>query len=255
MPNSKPASYSDSGRHRNAQEQMAILATYYRWIFSHFKPPYGDCVLDAGCGIGNATEFLLPHASQVVACDIDQGNLDRLCDRFPGDSGLLMECVDLDSNELEGLKGHRFSSIVCLDFLEHINDDRRLLRHFHSVSKVGARLLLKVPAGPRLYCSIDRASGHYRRYAQRQLTRLLQEAGWDPLFVRPMNLAGILPYWINGKLRGQRRNFSRTFSPQFLRLIAKLMPLLQFMDQVGPAFGLSLVAEAAHRTKPEFNSR
>lgn len=235
----------DLRSHRDAQERMAILAPYYHWTFSHFKPPYGECVLDAACGIGNATSFLLANASQVVACDNDRKNLESLQGRIGASSRLLVECLDMDSASLEKLGRYRFSTIVCFDFLEHVEDDRCLLRRFHAISGDGARLLVKVPAGPNLYCAIDQASGHYRRYSRRQLTSVLEESGWNPLFVKPMNLAGTLAYWINGKFRGHRTNFSRTFAPRSLRLIARIVPLFQGLDRIlGPPIGLSLVAEA-----------
>lgn len=248
MPISEASRETDSRGHRDAQERMALLTPYYHWIFSHFTPPCGRCVLDAACGIGNATDLLLSHASRVIACDNDRGSLEELEKRFGNDSRLVVEYLNLDSVEISKLAKHKISSIVCFDFLEHVEDDRHLLRSFHAVSGEGTRLLLKVPAGPHLYCGIDQASGHYRRYARRQLTSVLRESGWDPLFVKPMNVAGTIPYWIKGKLGGRRTNFSRTFTRRRLRLIAKMMPLLRFLDRVvGPPFGLSLVAEAVRK--------
>ena len=55
-------------------------------------------------------------------------------------------------------------SCVCLNVLEHIEDDRRRSQAWHPCSTPGGVIVLLVPAFPALYGPIDRNLGHCRRY-------------------------------------------------------------------------------------------
>ena len=56
---------------------------------------------------------------------------------------------------MEDLRGERLDSIVCLNVLEHIEDDRTTLQNFASVLSPGGHLVLLVPALEALYGTLD----------------------------------------------------------------------------------------------------
>ena len=60
-----------------------------------------------------------------------------------------------------GAVGTGYDTVICSNVLEHIEDDVRALRNIRTLLKPGGRLLLYVPATPRLYCAIDRHVGHH----------------------------------------------------------------------------------------------
>jgi 2-polyprenyl-3-methyl-5-hydroxy-6-metoxy-1,4-benzoquinol methylase len=227
--------------HLAANRQMAHLAPYYRWVLELAEGRLGARVLDAGCGIGNFVEVLRGVADEVLAVDLNPANLAVLRRRFAGVSGVEVLQADLDLQRDE-LAARAVDSIVCLDVLEHIEDDRRLLASFHDIVRPGGVLFVKVPAVPWLYGSIDIASDHHRRYSRRELVGKAREAGWNVRKARYMNLAGVLPYFLKSRVLKKQAALSNTYSPRQIELIARSMRLVRLLDRVsGPPLGQSLV--------------
>jgi SAM-dependent methyltransferase len=230
--------------HADALQRMQLLRAYYEWVLELVRPHVGRRVLDAGCGIGNFTAVLEPLAEYVLAVDLSQENLKLLRARFSSSTVVEVAAHDLDLDfELVARKG--IDTVVCLDVLEHVEDDISLLERFRDIIAPGGHLLLKVPACPWLYGSVDKASGHYRRYTPSVLRERAAQAGWEPLTARYMNLAGVLPYWVKCRMNKRDSTFSRTFKPWQLRAINGAVPVLRFMDRLaGPPIGLSAVVVA-----------
>jgi SAM-dependent methyltransferase len=67
--------------------------------------------------------------------------------------------------------------VVCLDVIEHLDDDVLALAEMGRVLKPGGRLLLAVPADPSLWSPHDDAVGHLRRYTRSSLLRAVASAG------------------------------------------------------------------------------
>jgi 2-polyprenyl-3-methyl-5-hydroxy-6-metoxy-1,4-benzoquinol methylase len=235
---------------------MRVLESYYQWVLDLFGPFVGRRIVDAGCGVGNFTQLLAGRADRVVAADLSAQNLAVLRERFAGQPQVVVERADLDG-DLSGLAAHDPDTIVCLDVLEHIDDDVGLLARLRGIVRPGGHLLVKVPACPWLLGSIDAASGHRRRYTPRELADKARIAGWTPLRCHYMNLAAVAPYWLKCRLMGRRSNFSRTFKPWQLALIRAAVPFLRLVDRVsGPPVGLSavLVARGGATSAPATSS-
>jgi SAM-dependent methyltransferase len=73
----------------------------------------------------------------------------------------------------------RFDVVVALEVLEHIEDDRGALARWRDWLKPNGRLLLSVPAHQSRWGVDDEAVGHFRRYERADLTRLLDDVGFD----------------------------------------------------------------------------
>jgi hypothetical protein len=63
-----------------------------------------------------------------------------------------------------------YDSILYVDVLEHIEDDRRELVRAAALLRENAYLVVLCPAHQGLYSEIDRAVGHFRRYDAKSLT-------------------------------------------------------------------------------------
>jgi SAM-dependent methyltransferase len=72
----------------------------------------------------------------------------------------------------------RFDFAVCLDVIEHIEDDLRALRELHRVVRPGGTLLVTVPAYQWLWSEHDVINHHKRRYTRRTLSAVAAQAGW-----------------------------------------------------------------------------
>jgi len=132
-----------------------------------------------------------------------------------------------------------FDSVVCLNVLEHIEDDLFALSQMRDSLTTGGKLALLVPAHRFLYGEFDRALGHFRRYERRELADKLEKAGFIVLDMKFFSLAAALPWLINGRL------LKRDYIPSGQANLANLLvPLLKLERLIGPPCGLSLIAIA-----------
>ncbi len=229
------------GEHLDALERMRMLEPYYRWTLDLFRPYLGKRVMDAGCGIGNFTAVLAPQVAYTLAVDLSPRNIAVLRERFRDMPEVEVAQLDLE-HDIAALQQKQLDTIVCLDVLEHLADDVAMLRSFRAMIRPGGHLLLKVPACPWLFGSVDIASSHYRRYTLQHLRSIACEAGWTPLQVAYTNFFGVFPYWLKSRVLKKTTNFSRTFSPQQLQRLRRLIPLLQTLDRLlGPPVGQSAI--------------
>jgi SAM-dependent methyltransferase len=138
------------------------------------------------------------------------------------------------------LADRHFDTIVCLNVLEHIEDDARALRHMFDLLQPGGKLLLFVPAGRYLFGHLDRALGHYRRYELDGLRRLVRAQGFVIDDASYMNAAGI-PGWFLAS-----RVLRRSTPPRgLLWLFNQLMPLfIRVEEAIRLPFGQSIVCVA-----------
>lgn len=79
------------------------------------------------------------------------------------------------------------------DVLEHLSDDRRVVRELARVLRPDGLLVLSTPLHARLWQAYDRLVGHARRYEPTGLVRLLAEVGF--------RIAGLAPFGIRPRSR------------------------------------------------------
>lgn len=229
---------------------MASVDRYNRWIYSEIAPFVGQNVLEVGCGIGNMTRHLL-GAQRVIALDRLPGSVALVAETF-ADMPHVHTCLgDITApSTVEQLVPYTIDTVVCLNVLEHIERDDVALRHMFRLLQPGGHLLLFVPAGTYMYGTLDRALGHYRRYARTDLAARVAQAGFRPQRVSYLNLAGIPGWWLNSRV------LHRQLLPTGqLRLFNRLAPLLIWTERAlrrvwdVPA-GQSLLC-IAHKSLPE----
>src|SRR2546422_8399411 len=106
-------------------ERMAAAPRYNRWMFDRLRPWVGRRVLEIGAGIGNMSAFLIDR-ERVVLTDTERYYLDRLRQRFAGRPHVSVAELRLPAVS-PGLGAERLDTVVCLNVLEHIEDDRASL--------------------------------------------------------------------------------------------------------------------------------
>lgn len=231
-----------------AQESLALTATlhqlasldrYNHWIFEQIAPALGASVLEVGSGTGNITRFLAADERQVMATDVVPNYRRMLAEQFADVPHVRVGQFDLDKAAPPEFVSEQFASVVCLNVLEHIRDDCFALAEMGRVLAPGGRLALLVPAHQFLYGEFDRAVGHYRRYARRELKEKLQSVGFRVRSLRFFSAAATLPWLINGRLLKRDH-----LPPGQTNLANSLVPLLKLERLIGPPFGLSLIAIA-----------
>jgi glycosyltransferase involved in cell wall biosynthesis/phospholipid N-methyltransferase len=218
--------------------RMAALDRYNAFLFDLIRPAVGQRVLEVGAGTGNLTRFLKDRDA-VLATDIDPRYTELLSRRFEQASNVAVADFELGAALPAAVAERRFDTIVCLNVLEHVADDRGALARLYDVLDPGGRLILLVPAHRGLYGSIDRAIGHYRRYERAELERLLPEVGFRIEKLFHVNATSIPGWYLNGRV------LRRDSVPGLqARLADRLVPIYRLERRLEIPFGLSMIAFA-----------
>ena len=219
-------------------EIMAHAKNYHRWTYEVARPYIGRRVVEIGGGLGSFSRFLLDR-NRLVIIDYDAACTSRLRERF----GALGQVRVVDGDILDpGLPGQLrqegLDTAVCMNVLEHIEDDAKALQHIFESLEPGGQLILLVPAHPSLYGTLDALVGHYRRYTRAELTEKMRAAGFSIQRASYFNSAGALGRYVIGRLRRQEK--TGIGQVQFYdRLV---VPILSRMERiVSPPFGQSVI--------------
>jgi glycosyltransferase involved in cell wall biosynthesis len=220
--------------------RMARLEPYNRWLAGRFRGALGSRVLEIGAGFGNMTRHLTGR-ELVVASDLDPVALEYLRGCFREDASVRVASYrfPLEAAQREEIRALRLDTIVCLNVLEHIEQDTATLSDMHAALPAGGRLILIVPALAWLYGSLDEQLRHFRRYEKEELEQKVRAAGFVLEDCRFLNRPGILGWYLNGRIL-RRRVLPRGQLAAF----KLLLPLLRREEANPPSTGMSLLAIA-----------
>lgn len=219
-------------------QRLRGVRRYNEWVWNRLAPYVGERVLEVGCGVGSFTRFLR-HRERVVATDNNEQYLTLVRNGFERFDNVEVRAVDWAAPELDGLGPGRFDTVLCLNVLEHIENDDNTLAAFASLLEPGGRLILQVPALHKLYGETDRAIGHFRRYERDELTMKLRGHGFEIEEASYFNVPGILAWYVNSVLLGRR-----TVPALQVRLADFLVPWLSIEQRWNPRRGMALIAVA-----------
>ena len=213
-------------------DAMSEAREYRRWILSYFKPFLGQHILEVGAGTGEFSQLLLEEAEGArLNVQEPAANLFPLLERrFSGmpqvrviDEPFSADCCDL----------FPVDTIVMVNVLEHVENDREYLQTIRRMLPAGGHLLLFIPATPAIFGSLDRAFDHYRRYTKKELSEKLCEAGFRIEKIRHFNFVGIAAWFTAGRLlnkktvrAGEVRFYDRWIVPMASRLENRWEPPL-----------------------------
>jgi SAM-dependent methyltransferase len=130
----------------------------------------GARILDAGCGSGRNMVELARYGS-VAGVEVSPESAGVAREREVG------QVVEGSIDAMPFADGS-FDLAVCLDVIEHLEDDRAALVELRRVIAPGGALLVTVPAYPWLWSSHDTINQHQRRYTRRSLLAAAEGAGW-----------------------------------------------------------------------------
>lgn len=219
-------------------ESLSGASWYNNWLVGQFKGYLKGNILEVGCGIGNFTQQLSKYG-QVYATDINKKYLSKI-----KNENTKVGFGDIEKGEyFFGKK--KFDSIVCINVLEHLKNDRKALKNLSDLLKPGGNLILLVPSHKSLYGEIDKAIFHYRRYGKFELGGLAKKTKLTILNLKRLNLIGGIGWFISGKiLKDTKVNKSKI---QFFNLIG---PMFLFFENFYEPFvgtSLLLIAQKSRR--------
>lgn len=223
--------------------RMAGLERYNRWLHDRFDGYLGRRIFEVGSGIGNHTQYFADR-DRVVASDIDPFYVKTLRSRFStrGNVRIASFSFPLTAQDRADIRGESIDTVVCLNVLEHIEDDRSTLLDFSAILPSGGRVVLLVPAMPALYGTLDRNLSHFRRYDREPLRALLRDSGFEVETLKYLNRPAVFGWWLSSRVL-KRKVLPR----EQLAAFRLMMPFLKWEETHDPSFGLSLLALARRR--------
>jgi SAM-dependent methyltransferase len=233
------SSYARLNRYRMFDE---VNAPYMRWQLEQFEPFLGERLLEVGCGVGSILAQLRPREF-VMGVDVEDELIAYAQQRFTNGQRHEFASLDISSHSIESrsmLKGRRFDTIICINVLEHVQDDVAAVAAMADVVEPGGAVAILVPAHPALFGQYDQMEGHFRRYSRQGLRRLVVGSGLDVVRLHRFNMLGAAGWWFQYRLLKKRIHGQGHF-----RTLQALLPVLKAVEaRIKPPIGLSLIAVA-----------
>ncbi|MCK6529406.1 bifunctional glycosyltransferase/class I SAM-dependent methyltransferase [Myxococcota bacterium] len=234
--------FAEGAARERALQQTSGMVRFTQALWEAIRPHVGHSIVEAGSGHGPLTPYLAGRGD-LVASDVDPIALRRLASVYALHDHVRIVRWDVTEPFPGGLPGDA-DTLVCVNVLQHVQDDLAALRRAREVlAAARGRLVLLVPAHEGLYGEADRAMGHHRRYGRAGLRRLLSEAGFEVERLKWFNLAGLPGWWANSRLLGRSELGGGLLTAY--RAFAGAWLSLEGRD--GPPVGLSLIAVARPR--------
>jgi 2-polyprenyl-3-methyl-5-hydroxy-6-metoxy-1,4-benzoquinol methylase len=146
-------------------------------------------VLEVGSGLGATTRVLCDGRQDEWLClepdpQLAEGLRQRLAAAPLAVQVEVATLADLPGDAL-------FDTILYIDVLEHIEEDRREMERAAAHLKPGGRIVVLSPAHQWLFTPFDKAIGHFRRYSARTL-KAVTPPGLQPECIFYLDSVGML---------------------------------------------------------------
>lgn len=226
--------YADSGK--VTLDALEHAPKFNHWMYQSVRPWLGRRVAELGVGRGNLSKFIRQH-EHVLLTDYRIDYLQELQSKWRYHPNLRVGKLDMTVREdFEQLREFLPDSVVFLNVLEHIEDDRAVLAALHETVPVDCRLVILVPFNQKLYSEFDRQLGHFRRYSYGELESKMRDAGFEVEKQFFFNKFGVIAWFVANTLGGQK-----ALTPFQLKVYNFLTPVFRVLDRVLPTSGLSIV--------------
>ncbi len=221
---------------RTSLERLSDLYAYNHWIYSRIRPYLRGAICEVGGGTGNITQFLLNYP-RVVSLEPDGHSLRIARERFADHLNTKFVQTYVEGCPREEVAAGSFDTVICLNVLEHIENDVEALRRMGALCAAGGQVVILVPAMQWAFGRLDESFGHYRRYSRRTLRAAFAAAGLEVVASRYFNFIGAFGWWYTSRVRGAvqlEASSCRTFD--------RLVPYLDSIERlIPPPIGQSLI--------------
>jgi len=215
--------------------RLARASKFNAWMADTIRAYCGSRVLEIGSGVGNLTRKLIPR-EQYVASDINPLYLEPLTALSADHPYLKASYCDVTDSSSFPRSSGGFDTVICLNVVEHVEDDVRAMENIRSVLSDGGAAIVLVPNGPWNFGTLDEVLGHHRRYTKESLRKLSEDSGFVVEELIEFNRIGTPAWYLNGKIL--RRRVFGLFQIWMLNL---LTPVFRVVDSVLPFPPLSLI--------------
>ena len=221
-------------------EALADMPNYYGWIMDAFAPYVRGHVVEYGAGMGTFSSHLEPRAVRLTLVEPSANLIPQLSARLSPSAKVNIFESPLEAH-VSNLAPDSVDTIVLVNVLEHIADDREALRLLVRALKRGGHLLLFVPALQFLMSKLDRQVGHFRRYHRPDLRDKVAATGATVETCRYMDLFGAFAWFGVNTLLGVTK-----FNPKMIAVNDRfVVPASRVVERIfGAPFGKNLLLVA-----------
>jgi 2-polyprenyl-3-methyl-5-hydroxy-6-metoxy-1,4-benzoquinol methylase len=162
--------YSYEGK--DLVEHFGYAKNWKKYFSQKIKPFIKGDVLEIGCADGASTKYLWKDSVSSWTCmDPDASLVRKLTKKYEDSFSKKIKSkigmiIDLTENDT-------YDTILYLDVLEHIQQDRQELSNALKHLNHSGKLIILSPAHQILYTPFDQHVGHYRRYNKKELVNLI----------------------------------------------------------------------------------
>ncbi len=210
---------------------------YFEWQSEQISKYVGKRIADIGCGLGNFVE-VFSDKELYLGFDPDESVRQEIQrSEYPDNFRLSKKGDICQAETVEEINVNDIDTIICINTLEHIKDDKQALTNMVKAVKKDGHVCLIVPALHCLYGSLDEFDGHYRRYSKKDLLVLTDNLEVEIVLLRYMNMIGSVGWFIKSRIVKEK-----TYKNTNFNIIVSLLPIISFLEKyIKPIFGLSLV--------------
>jgi glycosyltransferase involved in cell wall biosynthesis/phospholipid N-methyltransferase len=216
--------------------RLSRAPRFNAWMADTIRPFCGQRILEIGSGVGNLTQKLIPRREYVVS-DINPLYLQTLAALRQDRPYLSASYCDVTDLATFPRAAGGYDTVICLNVIEHVADDRAALANIHASLAPDGRAIVLVPQGQWNFGTLDEVLGHVQRYSKDRLRALAAAAGFEVERIVDFNRPGTLAWFLNGKLLRRR-----SFGLLQIKLLNLLTPLFRLVDRMVPLPALSLIA-------------
>ncbi len=138
---------------------------------AQIRPFIGKRVIEVGAGLGTNTPYMAPEQSQWICLEPDGEMAAAMTRAIKG--GLMPGGCEVVNGTLLNIPADfAADTILYIDVLEHIEDDKGELIQATERLAPGGHLIVLSPAHQFLFSPFDHAIGHHRRYSRKSLTAI-----------------------------------------------------------------------------------
>ncbi len=155
-------------------DELTLFAKAVHWkayVFQKVRAYISGDVLEVGAGIGETTRFLSKAGHKSWLCLEPDGEflheLEKRLQSWSQDTTVTCKkgfLSDLSTDQ------YQFDTILYIDVLEHIDNDKMELTDAAKHLKPKGRLIVISPAHQCLFTPFDAGIGHYRRYNKKSFS-------------------------------------------------------------------------------------
>lgn len=231
-------------------QSIASATSFNAWMYQTIRPYIKGRVLELGSGIGNISDQLVSEFSAITLSDYNPAYCEYLVNRFQStkqvEAVLSIDLQDPAFFETNQPYQNSFDTIILLNVIEHLANDRQCVHNCSFLLRNGGHLIVLAPAYRLLYSALDKEIGHYRRYTKNGLARLLAQNGFGVVQKQYFNLMGIGGWLFFNKLLGRK-----VITKGSMKNFDRLVPLARWLDRaIGHRLGLSAIVVGKKTGQP-----